>query len=204
MLLLEAGQVKKYYSDRLIIAFADLKIYTGDRIGIIGPNGSGKTTLLNILSKELEPDEGYVNHFCDITYIHQFSDEIIQARTQVLKELALDDKLHQKVFSGGEQTRIRIANAFSYDNRLILADEPTANLDYQGIQVLMDKLSTMETYLLISHDRFLLDQLCNKILEVNNGKVMLYNGGYSFYQEQNARERQSGQREYAKYLAERG
>jgi len=79
MLLIEAQNIKKYYHGRKIIEFDDFKVYSGDKIGIVGQNGSGKTTFLNILSGEVETDEGFVGRFCDITYIHQFSDEGIEA-----------------------------------------------------------------------------------------------------------------------------
>jgi len=139
MLILEAHNIKKYYSDRLVIEIDDLKIYSGDKIGIIGQNGSGKTTLLNILAKEIEPDEGFVRQFCDIAYIRQFSEESICADKKLLKEFDLSQKVHQKVFSGGEKTRIKIANAFNRENLLVFADEPTANLDYKCIELLKQK-----------------------------------------------------------------
>ncbi|HOJ09944.1 MAG TPA: ABC-F type ribosomal protection protein [Clostridiales bacterium] len=215
MLILEAENIKKYYSDRLIIEFDNLRIYSGDKIGIVGQNGSGKTTLMNILSNEIEPDEGFIKQYCDISYIRQFSDEKIETRSKNLKdsenpkalkalgEFNLNDKLHQDVFSGGEKTRIKIANALSRDNLLLLADEPTANLDYKGIELLKQKLSEVDSFLLISHDRNLLDSLCNKILEVKDGKFKFYNGNYSFYKEQSEKEQQHEEQEYEKYVTEK-
>ena len=209
MLILEAKNIKKYYSERLIIEFDNLKIYSGDKIGIAGQNGSGKTTLMNILSNEVEPDEGFVKQYCDIAYIRQFSDEKMETSSmtskalKTLKEFNLNDKLHQDVFSGGENTRIKIANAFSSEKMLLFADEPTANLDYKGIELLKQKLSETASFLLISHDRSLLDSLCNKILEVRDGKIMLYNGNYSFYKEQSEKEYQSKWQGYEKYVSEK-
>jgi macrolide transport system ATP-binding/permease protein len=203
MLILEAGNIKKYYSNRLIIEFDELKVYSGDKIGIVGQNGSGKTTLMNILSNEIEPDEGFVRQYCDIAYIRQFSEEMIEADQKILSELNLSQKLNQKVFSGGERTRIKIANAFSNENLLLFADEPTANLDYKGIELLKQKLYEMDSFLLISHDRNLLDCLCNKILEVRDGKIKLYNGNYSSYKEQNELELRSAEQEFEKYISEK-
>jgi macrolide transport system ATP-binding/permease protein len=203
MLILEAGNIKKYYSHRLIIEFDELKVYSGDKIGIVGQNGSGKTTLMNILSNEIEPDEGFVRQYCDIAYIRQFSDEMIEADQKILSELNLSQKLNQKVFSGGERTRIKIANAFSNENLLLFADEPTANLDYKGIELLKQKLYEMDSFLLISHDRNLLDCLCNKIVEVRDGKIKLYNGNYSSYKEQNELELRSAEQEFEKYISEK-
>lgn len=203
MLILEAGNIKKYYSDRLIIEFDELKVYSGDKIGITGQNGSGKTTLINILSKDIEPDEGFIKQNCDIAYIRQFSNENIEAGPKALKEFNLSDKLHQDIFSGGEKTRIKIANAFSNENLLLFADEPTANLDYKGIELLKQKLSGVNSFLLISHDRDLLDSLCNKILEIRNGKIKIYNGNYTFYKEQSEMEHQHAEQEYEKYVLEK-
>jgi macrolide transport system ATP-binding/permease protein len=203
MLIIEAAGIKKYYSDRLIIEFDNLKIYSGDKIGIVGQNGSGKTTLMNILSKEIEPDEGFVKRYCDITYIRQFSEESINAGQKLLKEFNLSQKTYQNAYSGGEKTRIKIANALSHENLIVFADEPTANLDYKGIELLKQKLSEVESFLLISHDRLLLDSLCNKIIEVRDGKLKVYNGNYSFYKKQSEMEHERALSEYEKYISEK-
>lgn len=201
MLILEAGNVKNFFGDRLILEFEELKVYSGDKIGIVGQNGSGKTTLLNILSKEISVDEGFVKHYCEISYIRQFSCEDIEANPKVLKEFGLNNKIHQAGFSGGEKTRIKIANALSSNNVVLFADEPTTNLDYRGINLLKQKLSGENSFLLICHDRSLLDSLCNKILEVKNGKIKLYNGNYSFYKAQQKKEKEREELEYEKYIA---
>lgn len=203
MLILEAANIKKYYSDRLIIEIDDFKVYSGDKIGIVGQNGSGKTTLMNILSKDIEPDEGFVKQLCSITYIRQFSDESIKAGHELQKEFNLSQKSHQDVFSGGEKTRIKIANAFSGENIILFADEPTANLDYKGVELLKQKLSEVDSFLLISHDRLLLDSLCSKIIEVRDGKLKLYNGNYSFYRKQSEIEHEHALYEYDKYILEK-
>ncbi len=203
MLILEAQKIKKYYGDRLIFALDDLKVYTGDRIGIIGLNGSGKTTLLNILAGETEPDEGVVRHFCNIAYIRQFSQEEICADQKLISEFSLSGKTDQQVYSGGEQTRIKIANAFSEDNLLVFADEPTSNLDYKGVELLSGKLAKVPSFLLISHDRYLLDSLCNRIIEVKDGNIRTFSGNYSDYSKQNELERRNAEMEYEKYTSEK-
>jgi len=203
MLILEAANIKKYFSDRLIIEIDDLKIYSGDKIGIVGQNGSGKTTLLNILSKDIQPDEGFVKQFCPIAYIRQFSDESIRADQKLLKEFNLSDKSHQNAFSGGEKTRIRITNALNNENLMLFADEPTSNLDYKGVDLFKQKISKVESFLLISHDRNLLDEFCNKIMEVRDGKLKIYNGNYSFYRKQTEIEYEHDLFEYEKYISEK-
>lgn len=203
MLIMEAGNIKKFFSDRLIIEFDGLKVYTGDKIGIVGVNGSGKTTLLNILSKNIEPDEGYVRLYSDIAYIRQFSEEKIEADPKLLKEFNLSQKTDQSKFSGGENTRIKIANAFSSDELLLFADEPTSNLDFKGIELLKQKLSLVDSFMLISHDRQLLDSLCNKIIEVKDGKLKIYSGNYSFYKEMSDVEHENAWQDYEKYVDEK-
>lgn len=203
MLVLEAGNIKKFYGERLIIEFEELKIYSGDKIGIVGQNGSGKTTLMDILSRESEPDEGFIKHYCGVSYIRQFSDETADAEQRILKEFNVAHKTHQKVLSGGEHTRIKIANALAKGNLLVFADEPTTNLDYKGIELLRQKLSGMETFLLVSHDRNLLNSLCNKIIEIRDGRMKLYNGNYSFYKQQNHLEFEQAEQDYEKYVGEK-
>ena len=203
MLILEVQNIKKYYGERLIISVNDLKVYSGDKIGLVGLNGSGKTTLLDMLSGELEPDEGFVRKMCNIAYIRQFSDEQMEAGDKELKELNLTQKKGQNQYSFGEKTRIKIANAFSKDNLMVFADEPTSNLDVQGVELLKKKLSGMESFILISHDRALLDSLCNRIIEVRDGGIRIYNGNFSFYQEQRELERKNALEEYEKYISEK-
>lgn len=201
MLFLEAVNIKKYYADRLIIELDDFKIYSGDRIGVVGLNGSGKTTLLEILAGRLKPDEGFIRHFCDIGYIRQFSGEgQYQPSQKLLKEFELAQKLEREVLSGGEHTRLKIANALSRDNVLLFADEPTSNLDFKGIGLLKQKLERLESFMLISHDRSLLDDVCNKILEVRDGKIHIFNGNYSFYRQQCEKDQERAALEYEKYV----
>ncbi|MDD4295392.1 MAG: ABC-F type ribosomal protection protein [Ruminiclostridium sp.] len=200
MLILEAHHIKKYYNDRLIVSVDDLKVYPGDKIGIVGLNGSGKTTLLNILSGDLMPDEGTVRQMCNIAYIRQFSDEEIKAGEKTLSEFNLTQKIGQENYSGGEKTRIKIANAFSKENIMVFADEPTSNLDNQGVELLEKKLTSMESFFLISHDRSLLDRLCNKIIEVADGRIKEYHGNFTFYQKQRDLEHKNAINEYEKHI----
>jgi macrolide transport system ATP-binding/permease protein len=203
MLILEAKNIKKHYSERVILEFDEFKVYSGDKIGIVGQNGSGKTTLMNILANEIESDEGFVRQFCNTAYIRQFSEERIEADAKSLRQFNLFQKSQQNEFSGGEKTRIKIANALSSDSLLLFADEPTANLDNKGVELLKQKLTGVETILIISHDRLLLDCLCNKILEIRDGKIKLYNGNYSFYKEQVKMENQNAEQNYEKYISDK-
>jgi macrolide transport system ATP-binding/permease protein len=214
MLLLEGINIRKFYGDRQILGFDELKIYSGDRIGVTGLNGAGKTTLLDILSGELEPDEGCVKHYCQVGYIRQFDQngtgEVDPARQEIsgtsiklLKEFDIDRKLGRAALSGGEQTRLRIAGAFGSANVLLFADEPTSNLDYKGIELFRQKLEAVESFVMISHDRSLLDALCNKIIEVKDGSIRIFNGNFSFYRQRCEMERGREALEYEKYIEEK-
>ncbi len=200
MLILEAKNLKKYFGDKLIICADDLKIQKGDKIGLVGQNGAGKTTLLNILAGKILADEGVVKRYCDIAYIKQFSDEEIKVDGKVLKEFGVQDKVKSNEVSGGEYTRLKIADALSGNSNMLFADEPTANLDYNGIKKLEQKLSQAETLLIISHDRDLLNRLCNKTIEVKDGKLLFYEGNFSFYQKQKRIENERQWSEYEQYI----
>ncbi|NLK87427.1 MAG: ABC-F family ATP-binding cassette domain-containing protein [Clostridiaceae bacterium] len=214
MLLLEGVNIKKFYGDRQILGFDELRIYSGDRIGVTGLNGAGKTTLLDILSGELEPDEGCVKAYCPVGYIRQFdqsgTDEMDPARQEIsgteirlLKEFDIDSKLGRAALSGGERTRLKIAGAFGSGSVLLFADEPTSNLDYKGIELLRQKLQAVESFVMISHDRSLLDDLCNKIIEVKDGGIRIFNGNFSFYRQRCEMERERTALEYDKYIEEK-
>jgi len=203
MLYLEAVKVEKYFSDRLILKFDDLKIYRGDKIGLIGANGAGKTTLLNILAGLVEPDRGFVKTYCNLAYIRQFLDEESIASDQLPGTFNLDSDRKSNICSGGEQTQVKIANALNGAPQLLLADEPTANLDYKHIKIFEQQLKKIDTIILVTHDRQLLDGLCNKTLEISDGQIKSYQGNYSFYRQQKEHNLERATLEYNKYESEK-
>ncbi|OBR89740.1 putative ABC transporter ATP-binding protein YbiT [Clostridium ragsdalei P11] len=203
MLILEAVNLKKYYGDRLIISTNDLEIRRGDKIGIVGENGAGKTTLLNILSGETDADTGVIKRYCSAAYIKQFSDENVNTQGKLFKEFGVDDKFDCQKASGGERAKLSIAAELSKNSSLLLADEPTSNLDYKSIKILKEKLSKIETIVLISHDRDFMDTLCNKIIEIRNGKLFFYEGNYSFYKKQKDLRIKRQKTEYEEYIEEK-
>lgn len=204
MLIIQAKNIKKYFGTRLIVSIDDFQIYTGDKIGVVGRNGQGKTTLLNILTKQTFVDEGIVEHFGDYSYIPQLeavNDLPLDSKT--LKEWSVEDELHDSM-SGGEITRFKLVQCFSKNAHLILADEPTANLDLAGINELEERLEKFDgAVLLVSHDRELLDKVCTKILEIEAGKVRIYPGNYSAYLQQKQEQRERQLSEHQKYLKEK-
>ena len=202
LILLEANNIKKFYGERLLFELSEIKIYSGDRIGIVGLNGSGKTTLMNILAGELSPDEGNCRRYTEISYIRQFSDESASGSGQLNSEFSVK-KRDVRELSGGEAARIRLANAFSKRNAFLFADEPTSNLDSEGINLLHEKLSAQQSLVIISHDEALLRHHCNRIIEISNSKIRIFNIGYDSFAAQNALIRKSLQAEYDSYAAEK-
>lgn len=204
MLLVECRNLKKSYGDRLILDIENLCIYDQDRIGIVGVNGAGKTTLLNLLTRRIEPDEGWVKLYGKCSYISQLEppeEEIIQ------QEMASKFKVPQtyrESMSGGEKTRFKLAASLSQNNAIIFADEPTSNMDIEGIQLVENSLAEFSGALvLISHDRDLLDSLCTKIIEIEGEKIKTYSGNYSDYIKQKTEERELAQFEYEQYVKEK-
>lgn len=207
ILLLEALDIKKSFADRPILDIDNLRIYAGDRIGFVGANGSGKTTLLNILSGETEPDTGEVRRYCDTAYIRQFDGtQALQSTgndAQKLSEYRVQDKTENQTVSGGEATRLKIARALSEDRRLIFADEPTSNLDMEGIGRFGEELDRLESFVLISHDRDLLNRYCNKILTIENHAAVFYEGNFDTYTRQRQAKRERAHAEYEQYTDEK-
>ena len=204
MLLLEGNGIKKYFGNRLIINLENLKIYTRDRIGLVGANGSGKTTLLRLLSKRLEPDEGWVRLYEEYSYISQLEPpKNRRISPESASKLNIPEQWHQNM-SGGEQTRFKFAQCVDHNNPLIFADEPTSNMDLEGMEEMEDWFHHFAGgAVLVSHDRSFLDRICNKILEIENGKLTLYKGNYSEYRKQKNLERQREKFEYEEYIKEK-
>ena len=200
MLLLDIKNIKKYYGERLILDAKDFKAYYGEIIGIVGANGSGKTTFLDIIAGRNIPEEGSVNLYGEISYITQLD---LEAASEVNNRMAKEFNLGFNSIdtaSGGEKTRFKIASSLSENSSILLADEPTSNLDIQGIELLEKRLAGYKGLILIvSHDRELLDKLCSSIVEIEGGKLKRYSGGYSQYKQQKDAEFERTQFEYHQY-----
>ncbi len=198
MLLINADKIEKYYGDRLILKLSSLKIFRGERIGLVGPNGTGKTTLLNIIAGDDTADAGTIVRQGKLAYIRQLDGEESKASPKLAGMFALPGRKSEMI-SGGERLRVKLANALSLEPDLLIADEPTANLDYPGIKLLREQLAQVETLLIVSHDRDSLNLLCHKILHLENGELRTYSGNYDDYCRQRDLERESEELEYEKY-----
>lgn len=200
MLLLQADHVSKSFGDRLLFAFDRLEIHRGDRIGLVGANGAGKSTLLAVLRGDEPADTGRIDRRCAIAMARQSGEADGAADGPSLRLLSPGGGRK----SGGERTRYALAAAFSQDAPLLFADEPTTNLDLDGIEQLQKLLlDSRSAVVLISHDRALLDRFCTSIWAIEDSGLRVYPGGYSDYLAQRNRERAFEQFEYEQYRAEK-
>ncbi|WP_252250792.1 ABC-F type ribosomal protection protein CplR [Clostridium sp. ZBS13] len=204
MVLIKLDKVKKYYGDRLILDICNLEILENDKIGIVGENGAGKTTLIKVILGEVAPDEGKVFLSNSYSYISQSEECSGEYQGGKIKKIIKSPDNYDGFLSGGEKMKIKINKALNVQSSILIADEPTANLDTNSIKNIEKIISEYKgSLLLVSHDREFLDKLCNNILEIENGKVKLYKGNYSKYIKLKAEEREAEQREYHRYIAEK-
>jgi macrolide transport system ATP-binding/permease protein len=212
--------IKKSFGDRMVLNGIDLDIGRGDRIGLVGRNGSGKTTLANILTGCLDYDEGSMVTAAEqikIGYLRQtqaeagpFSQVVngeFQRLTSYLGMNQVQEWSQERLqnLSGGEKTKIALAGILASAPDLLILDEPTNHMDYQGVDFLLAKLAAYRgAVVIISHDRYFLDQTVAQIAEIEKGTITLYQGNYSWYREAREKERQSRQHTYESQKKEQG
>ena len=172
-ILLEANRIELSYGLRRVLDVESLKIYDGERIGLIGENGAGKSTLLAILCGEMKPDEGSVRCGCGISVIRQMGDVQDEGDGRLRSEFAAQEQ--REGLSGGERTRRRIAAALSAGGHLLLADEPTGSLDPMHAGSVFDLLLDLVrknkmAMLFVTHDMNLASR-ADRIITINNGIV---------------------------------
>ncbi len=195
------------YGERVIFSDANLDIEKGDKIAIVGANGAGKTTLLRMLAGQLEPRTGARDSYplTKLSYFAQHAAETLDPKWDVMtavEDVAPDtwrprlrsllgnflfsgDDVFKmcRVLSGGERQRVAIVRMLLLPTNLVLLDEPTHHLDLAGKEVLEDAL---EQYpggvIVVTHDRSLMARVATRVIEVNDGKVVQYPGGYEDYE----------------------
>lgn len=208
--LLGAEQVRVEYPTRTVLDNVTLGIGRGDRIGIVGRNGEGKTTLLRLLAGDLEPDSGNVipRRGTRIGYLSQkdaypanqtVAEAIVGNRED--HEWAADARIREIIaglvsdipwdsvigeLSGGQVRRVALASLLVEEWDILILDEPTNHLDLQGIAWLANHLQTRWTknaggLLVVTHDRWFLDEVSNATWEVHDGGVEPFEGGYAAY-----------------------
>lgn len=160
--------------------------------------------MLNLLSQKLAPDEGWVQVYGQASTISQLEPPEHDLISQEMASKFNIPTNYSESMSGGEKTRFKLAACLSQNSAMIFADEPTSNMDLEGIELIERYFAKYSGGLfLISHDRTFLDSLCTKILELEDGRLKIYPGNYSSYSEQKARERERAQFEYEQYVSEK-
>ena len=209
MILLTAENIRKSYGERVILKDVSLYINDSDKIGIVGINGEGKSTLLRIIAGELDYDNGEITtaRGLRIAYLPQmpvFAEEstVLEAMEceknradefeakRILTKLGINDfDCKTKILSGGQRKRIAIARALAAESDLLVLDEPTNHLDSEMIIWLENFLKGYKgAILMITHDRYFLDRVTNRIVEVDRGALYSYETNYSgFIEEKSAR-----------------
>jgi ATP-binding cassette subfamily F protein uup len=198
MHLLSLENITKAYPETSVLDAVSLGISAGDHIGVIGRNGSGKSTLLAIIAGSEEADDGSIirSRGLRVATLDQdptFDDNLSvgEALGEKRESIALGDRLgltdHDALcsdLSGGQRKRLALALALSAECDLLILDEPTNHLDIDAIDWLEDHLrSRKEAILLVTHDRYLLDQVANKVVEVHDHKLFPHQGTYEQYLE---------------------
>ncbi|MBO0998432.1 ABC-F type ribosomal protection protein [Bacillus sp. SD075] len=199
----ELENVEVAYLDKEVLKIDRLAVHQFDRIGIVGKNGTGKSTLLKLLAGEIQPTSGKVKGYVDRGYFEQVeAPAVAEADPALLGRLAVPR--NSESLSGGEQTRVKLAQLFTHYNEALLIDEPTTHLDQDGLSFLLDELRYYYGALvLISHDRAVLDELVTTIWEVHEGEVHVYSGNYSEYMAQKQLQREQQRQAHEQFVKEK-
>lgn len=198
--------VAKSYEDNFVYDNVDLKLYRGDHVALVGPNGAGKSTLMKLIAGKLKPDSGQISLGQNVTeaYYAQHQLEELNPANTVLAELDTvaagwttseerrllgaflfhgdDVEKRVNVLSGGERARLALAKMLVSPDPLLLLDEPTNHLDIDSVDVLEKALVDFPgTIILISHDEHLVRAVANKVVDVRDHKVTVYDGNYDYF-----------------------
>ena len=206
---LQIENLTKSFGDRILFSEVTFGIYQGDKIGIIAANGAGKSTFLNVLAGKEDYDSGNIvaRNNLNVGYLSQIPD--FDPALSAIDYIAGDRKEHSDDFSkydaglkfltqfrisdpfqklgemsGGQVKRVVLAKVLVNNPDLLILDEPTNHLDIEMIEWLENYLSRQNiTLLMVTHDRYFLDNVCNKIIEIDRQNFYFYEGNYDYYLE---------------------
>lgn len=200
------------YPDKTMVSDIDFQVNKNDRVAIIGPNGIGKSTLLKTIMKKLEPKDGSIKYGAslDIGYYDQELQSLDPSKTvldtiwdrhKTMPEKDVRSILASFLFtaedidktvgqlSGGQKARLTLTVLSLEKDNFLLMDEPTNHLDIEAKEVLEQALDNYDgTLLFVSHDRYFINELANKIISVRDGHAKIYNGNYSYYLDEKAKQ----------------
>lgn len=208
LILLTAEKITKSYVEKKLLDNISFYLNTGDKIGVLGINGTGKSTFLKILSSVIDPDSGTLTKSKGLTisYLPQnpdFNDDLtiieqvfkdfshkdkelkVYEAKSILNKLGIND-FDKKIstLSGGEKKRVSIATTLIKPSDVLILDEPTNHIDSEMVNWLESYLKKYNgTIIMITHDRYFLDRISNKIIEIDNGSLYSYNANYSKFLE---------------------
>lgn len=209
MNILNIENVTKVYGDKLLFDQVSLGMNDGDKLGIIGINGCGKSTLLKMIAGLVEPDSGEIikNNQADLAYLAQNTEfekgdtvlsyvcrgkvssnpnwNLEAEAKAILKKLSVTDtEAAVEPLSGGEKKRIALAKTLLSPAKILILDEPTNHLDSRMVMWLEEYLKKYKGVLvMVTHDRYFLDRVTNKIVEIDHGKLYTYDTNYSGFLE---------------------
>lgn len=198
--------VSKQFEDSVVYNDVNVVLYRGDHVALVGPNGAGKSTLMKLICGIEKPTAGNIalGKNVEFSYYAQHQLETLNERNTVLQEMGEasntwttseqrrllgaflfhgeDVDKRVSVLSGGERARLALAKMLVFPDPLLCLDEPTNHLDIDSVEVLEHALTTFKgTVLLVSHDEHLVRNVANKIIEVRNHQVRVFDGDYDYY-----------------------
>jgi ATP-binding cassette subfamily F protein 3 len=213
----ELRKVRKAYGDNVVYAGIDFRLVRGDRVALVGVNGAGKSTLLKLVAGVLPFESGdrVPGHNVSVHYYAQHQLDALNPRNTVLEELAAVADLEMQprlrailgaflfsgddvekpvtVLSGGEKSRLALAKMLLRPANLLCLDEPTNHLDVTAREILEEALDQFDaTMLFISHDRYFINRIATKVVEVREGRLWEYAGDYDYDLEKRAESREPG------------
>ncbi|PKM50314.1 MAG: ABC transporter ATP-binding protein [Firmicutes bacterium HGW-Firmicutes-7] len=206
-IVLKTEGLRKSFGEKKLLHSVDLEIFYQDSVCIAGINGSGKTTLLKMILGELEPDSGTVKigSRVKIGYLSQnvtYEDEeqtvleyfshlhdltLGEARSQLAKVLFIKDDVNKKIksLSGGEKSKLKLCSLTFDGVNFMILDEPTNHLDIDSREVLEETLLEFDgTILFVSHDRYFINKVADRMMTIENNSIKIYNGDYTYYLEE--------------------